>query len=103
VLLAVALPWSLVYADAGEALSFVEFTYDFDGECVMRDGKMMRVHNSHPSRRIKVYLHRYYAGVQQPGRTVQNLPAGAEPVALGCTRVSGRAQHWKALKARFMD
>ena len=101
--IALALPWAMVGAESTDALSYIEFSHDFDGQCVMRQGKMVLVRNTHPSRRIKLYLRRYYAEVQQPGRTAQTLAPGAEPVPLGCTVISGRSQRWEPLKAQFLD
>ena len=85
-----------------QALGHIRFSYDFDGRCVQRNGEMARIANAHPDRGIKVYLRRYLADVMQPGRTVQSLPPGAEPVALGCTVVDGRPQRWQPVKAQFL-
>lgn len=88
---------------AGKAASYVEFEHDFHSQCVMRNGKMRLVRSTHPGRRIKIYLQRYYAGVRQPGRTTEVLEPGREAVTLGCTVVDGRPQDWKLVKARFVE
>ncbi len=84
------------------AADYIEFSYDFHSECVVRNGKMLLVRNTHPVRAIKVYLDRFFAERRQPGRAAHTLEPAAQPVAVGCTVVDGLVQKWEVAKAVFV-
>lgn len=92
-----------VRAAEEEAASFVEFTQDFEANCVQREGVMILVRNRHPSRGVRVWLERWHMGVNTGDRGRSELAPGAEPEKLGCSRTLSGAQEWKIQRAQFMN
>ena len=101
-LLWIACVYRVSAGDLSDAGDYIEFVHDHDSQCVMRNGKMQQVRNSHATRKIKLYLYRFFANKRQPGRTVEVLLPEGEPVSLGCTVIDGSPQHWEIAKARFV-
>ena len=101
----ICLPLLLAQAShaSEDAAQHIDFSYDFDSKCVVRNGKMLLIKSNHAQRTIKVYLQRYFAEKRQPGRTVQVLKPGDEAVGLGCTMIDGKPQDWKLIKATYLD
>jgi len=83
------------------AESHLEFITDFGADCVSRSAKQILIQNHHASKSVKVKLFRFFGEVRQPGRAVYVLPAGEEPLALGCDKIQGRVQRWEINKAEF--
>ena len=46
-----------------DAAKYTQFVEENTGSCVQRNGVQIQVRNTHPTRRIKVWLDRYQAGV----------------------------------------
>lgn len=92
------------HGPSGEAASHLEFESVADGRCqiLSAGGKLRLVHNRHAERGIDFRLLRMFAGNHPQGLVVGQLPAGAEPMKLGCTRVDGRPQDWVIQRARYM-
>jgi len=91
-------------AGAGEdPAAFVEFVQEDDSDCLMREGKHVVVHSTHPSRTIRVWLDRYYRNVGTGDRSHSDLKPGAEPEALGCSHVGDGTQEWRVARALFLD
>ncbi len=89
-----------VYAE--NPINYLYFSTDFAAKCVTRGGVMIYLSNTHPSKRIKVTLERWYMGnkTADRGRTV--LKAKSNPDPLGCSKVSEGKQEWKILKAEWV-
>ncbi|MDQ3797616.1 MAG: hypothetical protein M3294_08670 [Pseudomonadota bacterium] len=90
---------------AGDAArDHLNFMSSFESKCVILQGEMRQLINTHPKRAIEVYLYRYMGKTQQPGRLVETVPAGKKPIDLGCTRqAGGSSQDWQIVKAEFKD
>lgn len=89
--------------DGGDAVKFVELTTDDDANCVRWDGKLVLVRNTHPTRRIKVWLERYHMGTGTGDRSHSELNPKAEPEPLGCSRTQYGKQEWRVVRATFLD
>lgn len=84
--------------------AFVQFVQDLSGNCTARNGKEILVKNTHPTRRLRVWLDRYQMGVGTGDRSRTDLVPGAEPEPLGCSRtLEGGAQEWRVARAAFID
>ncbi len=83
--------------------SFVQFTHEDDSNCQLRDGKKIFVHSTHPTRRIRVWLDRYYQNVGTGDRGRSDLAPAAEAEPLGCDTVMNGAQEWRIARALFLD
>lgn len=86
---------------ARESLKFIPVPYG--GNCGLHKSALLYIENTHPERTVEVHLEYYLGGVRQAGRSVKVLKSGAEPVALGCTQVSGLDQRWKIVEAEFQN
>ena len=86
-----------------DALKFVQFVEEFAGTCVARNGVQILVKNTHPTRRLRVWLDRYHMGVGTGDRSRSELAPGAEPEPLGCSRSLTGAQEWRVARAVFVD
>lgn len=102
-------PWLLLMATAaapgGDApparLLFEEVP---DGRCqiLSEGGKLVVLRNPDPARAVRFRLVRKFRDVPQ-GRLDGELPAGGEPLKLGCNRVDGRVQSWTVERANFIE
>jgi hypothetical protein len=103
-LLGAALP---AHADAPTAeadpASFVAFVLEDDANCLLREGQHVLVYSTHPKRTIRVWLDRVYSGVGTGDRSRSDLPPGADPEPLGCSRVMDGTQEWRVVRAIFLD
>ena len=86
-----------------EALRYVRFVEEQAGDCVNRNGVQILVKNEHPTRRLRVWLDRYQAGVGTGDRSRSDLAPGAPPEPLGCSRNLAGAQEWRLARAVFLD
>ncbi len=86
-----------------DAAKYLQFVEENTGSCVQRNGVQIQVRNMHPTRRIKVWLDRYQAGVGTGDRSRSELAPGAEPEALGCSRGDAGKQEWRLVRAVFVD
>ena len=86
-----------------DAAKYLQFVEENTGSCVQRNGVQILVRNTHPTRRIKVWLDRYQAGVGTGDRSRSELAPGAEPEALGCSRGDAGKQEWRLVRAVFVD
>lgn len=103
-LLALTLVLAAMSAGAEEdARQFIEFTQDFTATCVAREGVQIQVKNRHPTRTLRVWLDRYHMGVGTGDRSRSDLPPGAQPEPLGCSRSSAGVQEWRVVRASFVD
>ena len=82
---------------------FVRFVEEPAGECVNRNGLQILVKNEHPTRKLRVWLDRYQAGVGTGDRSRSDLAPGAPAEALGCSRNLAGAQEWRLARAVFLD
>lgn len=82
---------------------YVHFVEEPAGECVARNGLQILVKNEHPTRRLRVWLDRYQAGVGTGDRSRTELAPGAPPEPLGCSRNSAGTQEWRLARAAFVD
>jgi hypothetical protein len=87
----------------GDAASFVRFVQEPSANCVMRNGVLILVQNTHPSRKLRVWLDRMHMGVGTGDRSRSDLDPGAEPEPLGCSRNLNGAQEWRVVRAAFID
>lgn len=101
----ICLPMALPASARGDedAASFVQFTQDFAGNCTARNGVQILVKNTHPSRRLRVWLDRVHMGQGTGDRSRSELAPGAEPEPLGCSRTDYGAQEWRVVRAVFVD
>jgi hypothetical protein len=86
-----------------DAAAHVRFSQDFVGTCVARNGVQILVRNSHPTRKLRVWLDRFHMGVGTGDRSRSDLAPGAEPEALGCSRSLSGPQEWRVVRAVFVD
>lgn len=86
-----------------DPLRFVQFVEEFAGHCVARNGVQILVKNTHPTRRLRVWLDRYQMGAGTGDRSRSELAAGGEAEPLGCSRNLTGAQEWRVVRAVFVD
>ncbi len=86
-----------------DAAAFVKFVQEPAGNCVERGGLQVQVQNTHPSRRLRVWLDRYVRGTGTGDRSRSDLAPGAEPEALGCSRNLNAPQEWRVVRVQFLD
>ncbi len=100
-----SLPNFLVAASPADedARQYVAFTEEFVGTCVARNGVQIQVKNTHPTRKLRVWLDRYHMGSGTGDRSRSELRPGAEPEPLGCSRTGHGAQEWRIVRAIFID
>lgn len=82
---------------------YVQFVEDFAATCVARNGVQIQVKNTHPTRTLRVWLDRIHMGVGTGDRSRSELPPGAEPEPLGCSRSTSGPQEWRLVRAVFID
>jgi len=84
-------------------LSASRVVEDFAANCVSRNGVQIQVKNTHPTRRIRVWLDRFHMGVATADRSRSDLAPGAEPEPLGCSRTDSGAQEWRVVRVIWID
>lgn len=89
--------------DAEDPKQHLLFVEEFTGGCVARSGVQVLVRNTHPTRTLRVWLDRYHAGTGTGDRSRSDLPPGAEPEPLGCSRNNNAPQDWRLVRAAFID
>lgn len=104
-LILLALPNMLVAASPPDedARRYVAFVEEFTGTCVARNGVQIQVKNTHPTRKLRVWLDRYHMGSGTGDRSRSELLPGAEPEPLGCSRSGHGVQEWRIVRAVFVD
>lgn len=90
-------------AQDDDARRYIVFVEEFAGHCTARNGVQILVKSSHPSRKVKVWLDRFYMNVGTGDRSRSELAPGGEPEALGCSRSLNGVQEWRIVKAQFID
>lgn len=90
-------------AQDDDARRYVVFVEEFAGTCTSRQGVQLLVKNSHPTRKLRVWLDRFHMNVGTGDRSRSDLAPGAEPEALGCSRSLTGTQEWRIVKAQFID
>lgn len=95
--------WTSLAAAQEDPAKYVEFTEDFEANCVQRNAKRILVRNTHPSRTLRVWLDRYHMGVGTGDRSRSDLKPGAEPEPLGCSRTLDGPQEWRLARAQFIE
>ena len=83
--------------------SWIVFGQDFTSKCVARQGVGVTMHNTHPTRTVRVWMDRFHMGVGTGDRSRTDLRPGAEPDLLGCSRTDVGVQEWRLVKAQFTD
>ena len=101
--LLLALAFAAARADDEDAASFVRFVQEPAASCVERGGLQVLVKNTHPRRRVRVWLDRIYMGQGTGDRSRSELAPGAEPEPLGCSRNLNGTQEWRVVRAQFLD
>lgn len=86
-----------------DARRYVRFVEEQAGECLNRNGVQILVKNEHPTRRLRVWLDRYQAGIGTGDRSRSDLSPGATPEPLGCSRNLAGVQEWRLARAVFLD
>ncbi len=90
--------------DASKPLDWLRFETVLDGRCqnLSEGGKLIVMHNDHPSRTIRYRLLRLY--VDRPQGLMDGSILPGEPAQkLGCDRVGGRPQSWQVKRAQFVS
>ena len=100
--LAIGYPREAIAQD-DDARSYVVFVEEFAGNCTARNGVQLQVKNSHPTRKLRVWLDRFYMNVGTGDRSRSDLAPGAEPEPLGCSRSLNGVQEWRIVRAQFID
>lgn len=90
-------------AQDDDARRYVVFVEEFAGNCTARSGVQLLVKNSHPTRKLRVWLDRFHMNVGTGDRSHSDLAPGAEPEALGCSRSLNGVQEWRIVRAQFID
>ncbi len=86
-----------------DPVRYIEFTQDFTGHCVARQGVQILVRSTHPTRSVRVWLDRYHMGTGTGDRSRSELRPQAEPEPLGCSRTTHGPQEWRVVRASFVD
>lgn len=91
-------------ADA-PASAYIEFTDHLDGKCqiLSNGGKLTKVENKHPEKKIRYRFTRVFAGTPQAGVARGVLEPGDTSVKLGCNKVDGKPQIWEIKVAEFVE
>lgn len=90
-------------AGGDDAKAYVAFVQEPAGNCVARNAMQILVKNTHPTRKLRVWLDRYHMGTGTGDRSRSDLAPGAEPEALGCSRSTDGPQEWRVVRAQFID
>jgi hypothetical protein len=88
---------------ADDPAAYLQFVQEFGATCVARNGVQILVRNSHPTRTLRVWLDRLHMGVGTGDRSRTDLPPGAPPDPLGCSRSLTGPQEWRVVKLQFVD
>jgi hypothetical protein len=91
-----------VHADE-DARASVQIVEDLSGTCSARNAKLLLVKNTHPTRKLRVWLDRYHMGHGTGDRSRSDLAPGAAPEPLGCSRTTDGPQEWRIVRAVFID
>jgi hypothetical protein len=102
-LLLLALSFAAPLRAEDEPAKYIQFVEDLAATCVSRNGVQIQVRNTHPQRRIRVWLDRFHMGVGTGDRSRSELAPGAEPEPLGCSRTTSGVQEWRLVRAVFID
>ncbi len=94
---------SHAFAQDDDARRYIVFVEEFAGTCTARNGVQILVKSSHPTRKLRVWLDRYYMNVGTGDRSRTDLAPGGEPDALGCSRSLDGVQEWRIVRAQFID
>jgi hypothetical protein len=86
-----------------DAARYVQFVEEPAATCVQRNGMQILVRNSHPTRRLRVWLDRIHMGVGTGDRSRSDLLPGAELEPLGCSRSLSGPQEWRIARVMFID
>lgn len=86
-----------------DATRYVQFVEEPSATCVARNGVQILVKNTHPTRKLRVWLDRFHMGVGTGDRSRSELAPGAEPEPLGCSRSLTGVQEWRIARAMFVD
>jgi hypothetical protein len=86
-----------------DAASYVQFSQEPTATCVSRNGQQILVRNSHPTRKLRVWLDRMHMGIGTGDRSRSDLAPGAEPEPLGCSRNLNGVQEWRVVRVVFID
>jgi hypothetical protein len=86
-----------------DARLYVQFSQEPTATCVSRNGQQILVKNSHPTRKLRVWLDRMHMGVGTGDRSRSDLAPGAEPEPLGCSRNLNGVQEWRVVRVVFID
>jgi len=86
-----------------DAATYVAFVEDFTAQCVSRNGVQILVRNTHPTRRLRVWLDRYHMGTGTGDRSRSDLAPAGEPEPLGCSRSGTGPQEWRVVRSVFLD
>lgn len=86
-----------------EPAAYLKFVEDFAASCVSRNGVQYQVKNTHPTRRMRVWLDRFHMGVATADRSRSDLAPGAEPEPLGCSRTDTGTQEWRVVRVIWLD
>lgn len=88
--------------DASEPLDWLRLETVLDGRChnLSEGGKLIVMHNDHPSRTIRYRLLRLHVDRPQ-GLMDGSIQPGEPAQKLGCDRVGGRPQTWQIKRAQF--
>ena len=98
--LAALAPMARADEDARASVQIVE---DLSGTCSARNAKLLLVRNTHPTRKLRVWLDRYHMGHGTGDRSRSELAPGAPPEPLGCSRSTDGPQEWRIVRAVFID
>lgn len=82
---------------------YLQFVEEHAANCVSRNGVQIQVRNTHPTRRIRVWLDRFHMGVGTGDRSRSELLPGADPEPLGCSRSDSGKQEWRVVRVVFLD
>jgi hypothetical protein len=82
---------------------YLQFVEEHAANCVSRNGVQIQVRNTHPTRRIRVWLDRFHMGVGTGDRSRSELLPGADPEPLGCSRSDSGKQEWRVVRVVFVD
>lgn len=86
-----------------DAAQYVQFIQEPTATCVTRNGQQILVKNTHPTRKLRVWLDRMLMGVGTGDRSRSELAPGGEPEPLGCSRNSNAPQEWRLVRATLID
>jgi hypothetical protein len=99
--------WGLPLVQAQESVqdakAFVAFVQEFEATCVSREAVQILVKNTHPKRKVRVWLDRFHMGVGTGDRSKTDLLPSAEPEPLGCSRSLSGPQEWRIVRADFIS